>query len=689
MREANQNITGVEVQNIESQDAYTMLHQMVGSLSNGILAYKLPNYEILIFNDAAKSLFGCTEDDSPEHLRAVMKRIMPENGKAVFKAMNAIAKPGDSAEYIIRISQEDGSVKIAQAYTRQLQFQDGSHFILSCMQDITERSKLDELLKQERMQYRNALIKNSTFHCSFDVTEGLILREFITSEGMNPIQEFGLKLPVSYEKFTQKWIVKHKPEFISKESPDVLTQKGLLKRFENGETSIEIEYRNPKSNRYYRVTSLLSRNRENNHVYAFLISKETTELWREEQRKKQEILDAKAALEDAYAAANRANAAKSDFLSRMSHDIRTPMNAIIGMTAIADTHLDDPKRVKDCLEKIAVSGRHLLGLINEVLDMSKIESGKVDLIEEAFNLSDLIDNLLMMSKPQIMEKKHKLLVSNQGIEHAQVIGDGQRLQQTLMNMMSNAIKYTPDGGTIELTVSERPTHNVGIGSYEFVFQDNGIGMSQEFMKHMFDPFSRSDDERVAKIQGTGLGMAIARNIVRMMNGDIQVESELNKGSKITINISLKLQDTNKSISSEEKQKSLDTLFDDRFHGKRVLLVDDNELNSEIAGEVLDMAGLEVEYARNGQEALRQVEQVEAGYYDLIFMDIQMPIMDGYQAAKAIRALPGEYTQKVPIIAMTANAFAEDVRRALQAGMNEHIMKPIDFIQLKKMLQKWL
>lgn len=689
MQKANQNVTGLEVQNIESQDAHTMLTQMVGSLSNGILAYKLPNYEILIFNDAAKTLFGCTEDDSPEHLRAVMKRIMPENGRAVFKAMNAIAKPGDSAEYIIRISQEDGSVKIAQAYTRQLQFQDGTPFILSCMQDITERSKLDELLKQERMQYRNALIKNSTFHCSFDLTEGKILRNFITAEGRDPIQEFGLRLPASYEKFAQKWVEKDKPEFINKASMDVLTQKGLLKRFESGETSIELEYRNPKSNRYYRITALLSRNREDNHIYVFLIGKDTTELWKEEQRKKQEILDAKAALEDAYAAANRANAAKSDFLSRMSHDIRTPMNAIIGMTAIAENYLDKPDRVKDCLEKITVSSRHLLGLINEVLDMSKIESGKVDLIEEEFNLSDLIDNLLMMSKPQIMQKNHKLVVSNQGIKHAQVIGDGQRLQQTLMNMMSNAIKYTPDGGKIELTVSERPTHNVGIGSYEFVFQDNGIGMSQEFMKHLFDPFSRSDDERVAKIQGTGLGMAIARNIVRMMNGDIQVESALDQGSKITINISLKLQDTAKSVSTEEKEKSLDTLFDERFRGKRVLLVDDNELNSEIAGEVLDMAGLEVEFASNGQEALQRVEQAEDGYYDLIFMDIQMPIMNGYQAAKAIRALPGEYSRKVPIIAMTANAFAEDVRQALQAGMNEHITKPIDFVQLDNTLKKWL
>lgn len=689
MQEVNQDITKLEVQNIELHDAYTMLHQMVGSLSNGILAYKLPTYEILIFNDAAKSLFGCVEDDSREHLRAVMKRIMPENGRAVFKAMNAIARPGDSAEYVIRISQDDGSIKIAQAYTRQLQFQDGTPFILSCLQDITERSKLDELLRQERMQYRNALIRNSVFHFSFDVTEGKILREFITSDGENPMQELGLKPPISYDKCYHEWTSKRKPEFINSEMPDMLKRNTLLKRFENGETSLEVEYRNPKTNRYYRITALLSRNQENGHIYAFLIGKERTQFWKEEQRQKQEILEAKEALEAACAAANRANAAKSDFLSRMSHDIRTPMNAIIGMTAIADTYLDDPERVRDCLEKIAVSGRHLLGLINEILDMSKIESGKVDLIEEEFNLSDLLDNLLTMSNPQIVEKKHKLQVNNRGIEHVLVIGDGQRLLQTLMNMMGNAIKYTPEGGRIELTVSERPTHNAKIGSYEFIIQDNGIGMSQEFMQHMFDPFARSDDERVAKIEGTGLGMSIARNIVRMMNGDIQVESELNKGTKITITASLKLQDTDKAVSPEEKQSSLDTIFADRFKGKRVLLVEDNELNSEIAGEFLEMAGLKVEYAGNGREALQRMEEVEAGYYDLIFMDIQMPVMDGYQAAKAIRALPGEYAGKVPIIAMTANAFAEDVRRALRAGMNEHITKPIDIIQLKKALEKWL
>ncbi len=538
-------------------------------------------------------------------------------------------------------------------------------------------------------------------------------------------------------------------------------------------------------------------------------------------KEKQRELAQKEALQAAYEAANRANSAKTNFLASMSHDIRTPMNAIIGMTAIAGTHLDDKERVTDCLGKIAVSSKHLLRLINEVLDMSKIESGKLDLHDEEFSLSDLIDELLDMTKSQVKAKNQELVVSIRGIEHEKVIGDGQRIQQAFTNLMGNAIKYTPEGGRIALSISERPMNKPRVGCYEFIFEDNGIGMSHEFVDHIFEPFARATDSRVEKVQGTGLGMSITRSMVQMMNGDIKVESELNKGTKITVTIVLKLADVDESIRYEDfidlpilvadddeisceytcqildemgmkgewvlsgreaveavvarhkeerdffaviidwkmpemdgiettkairkrvgkevpiiiisaydwadielearaaganafiskplfksrmahlfnnllghnneegREASLDAIVQKSFTGKRALLVEDNELNAEIAGEILGMAGLTVDYAGDGKEALDIMTAVSDDYYDIIFMDIQMPVMNGYDATVAIRALPREYTKYVPIIAMTANAFTEDIHAAQNAGMNQHMAKPLDFEQLMGVLHKWL
>lgn len=527
-------------------------------------------------------------------------------------------------------------------------------------------------------------------------------------------------------------------------------------------------------------------------------------------------------LQDALEVANKASTAKSDFLSKMSHDIRTPMNAIIGMTAIAGAHLDDTERVKDALGKIASSSRYLLGLINEVLDMSKIESGAITLNEEAFNLSDLLNNLLIMVQPQIKQHGHNLEVHIQDIQHEDVLGDSLRIQQTFINIMGNAVKYTPDGGEISLAVRELPARSPKLAGYEFTFRDNGIGMSEEFKQRIFEPFSRAEDVRVSKIQGTGLGMAIAQNIVQQMNGSIQVESEQGKGSTFIVTIYLKLQEGRELDASElaelpvlvvdddpdacesvcellnqigmksegctsgkegveavrrtmgtpdqfyaaildwkmpdmdgvetakairklagdelpviilsaydwsdielearaagvdaflskpvfksglirqfkslkdeggkEDGKDKDQLHDIQdsdYTGRRALLVEDNDLNREIAREIMEMAGLQVEEAENGKEAVDKMFASEKGYYDIIFMDIQMPVMSGYDAAMAIRSLGRADSLSIPIIAMTANAFVEDVQAAKAAGMNEHLAKPIDFEKFSAILKKYL
>lgn len=408
---------------------------------------------------------------------------------------------------------------------------------------------------------------------------------------------------------------------------------------------------------------------------------------------------AQAALQEAYEAASQANKAKSEFFSRMSHDIRTPMNAIMGMTTIATNHIDDKERVMDALKKITVSGRHLLTLINEVLDMSKIESGKLELTEEELNVLEMVDNIVTIIQPQMGDKNQELKVSLDGVQHKYVVGDRLRIQQILVNIAGNAVKYTPEGGRVSLTVTEKETEQPQTGCFEFICEDNGIGMSSEFLERIFEPFSR-EDESHSSVQGTGLGLSIALNIVRMMGGDIKVESSQGKGSKFIVTLNLRFQEHTEnpdslsegamSADGEGGDASLSEMPDEKeFAGKNILLAEDNEINAEIATEILESMGLKVVHVWDGKEASDRLLASKQGDFDLVFMDIQMPVMDGYTAARLIRSQDREDLQNIPIIAMTANAFVEDVQSALAAGMNQHISKPLEMNQIIKALRKWL
>lgn len=555
--------------------------------------------------------------------------------------------------------------------------------------------------------------------------------------------------------------------------------------------------------------------KKNGAVSAFTIAiRNIDDLIRREE-KQREMLSL------AVSQAEAASHAKSDFLSRMSHDIRTPMNAILGMTAVAEMHINEKNRVMDALEKITISGKHLLGLINEVLDMSRIESGRVSLTEDCFNLSDTIENVLTVFQSQMKAKELTLNANIAKLEHEDVIGDEQHLQQIFMNILGNAVKFTPQGGSITINIEEKQSHIKGSGCYEFIFEDTGIGMEPEFIETIFEPFSRSANSSGSKIEGTGLGMSIAVNIARMMNGDIKVESTLGKGSKFTVTVHLKLDryiqedvalfaslsvlvvddeedacestceilrslgmeaeyvldgdSALKRIMEREESKGdysvividwkmpgkdgLETVKDIRrtvgahipiiilsaydwadveeeakeagadafiskpmfksrlirvlrnvlgqenqeetppdalenfrqqdYSNKRVLLVEDNEINIEVAQELLRVVGIQVETALNGQLAVERVTEKAPGYYDLIFMDIQMPVMNGYDAAKTIRSAGRKDLEQIPIIAMTADAFSDDVRKAIEAGMNDHISKPVDIGKLENVLERWV
>ena len=401
-----------------------------------------------------------------------------------------------------------------------------------------------------------------------------------------------------------------------------------------------------------------------------------------EQEYRKSLEQKNVALQLAVQRETKANLAKREFLFNMSHDIRTPMNAIIGFTALAQTHIDDRGQVEDYLKKISVSSQHLLSLINDVLDMSRIESGKVTLEAKPVHLPELVHELRDIVQAVVSEKDLSLTLDTVGVENEDVIADPLRLEQILINVLANAVKFTPDGGQISLWIVQKDTAPAGYADFEFHIKDNGIGMSEEFQKHIFEQFARERTSTVSKIQGTGLGMAITKSLVDMMGGRITVKSEQGKGSEFTISLRFPIGEAKTEQTPPAAKASASA-------GKKLLVVEDNELNLEIASTLLKEAGFEVDTAENGKIAVEKVEAASADRYDLILMDIQMPEMDGYEATRRIRALPDTKKAALPIVAMTANAFEDDRKNALRAGMNGHIAKPLDIQKLFQVLSELL
>lgn len=668
-------------------------------------------------------------------------------------------------------------------------------------------------------QYRHAIISEAVFVYNVNVSKNLIEQDFYEvrdGQMISVLPMVGLQAPCDADDFFFRW----SKEMVFPEDRELFIQtlntRHLLEAYERGETELIVEVETAGSDdapQILRYTILLTKDAESGDILALNNAKDITETRRKER-------DARRALLDAYEAADRASSAKTDFLSKMSHDIRTPLNAIIGMTAIAGTRLEDPEGVTECLGKISSASRHLLSLVNEVLDMSRIEAGTMSFNEENFNLFDMVDNLVRMTASEAEGKRQNVEIMAHDLVHENVMGDIMRIQQALMGVLTNSIRYTPEEGDIGISIVEKPSTQSHTGCYEFIIQDNGIGMSEEFLERIFEPFERAEDVRINKINGTGLGLTISRNIIQMMGGDIKIESEQGIGTIVTVTIPLKYReedqldklnlegrtvlvvddsrficestcvllqklgmkgewvlsgeeavarviekkqkgeelfailldwsmpgmnglDTAKAIrrhaqsevpiavvssfdwvdiemearvagidgyimkplyknrlintfkgflpkeDTQQHHSSLEEIGKKDYSEKRLLVVEDNDLNREIATEILSMTGVKIETAENGKEAVDMMMAAEPGYYDLILMDIQMPVMNGYDATCAIRAIEREDARRIPIVAMTANAFLEDVQKAKASGMNEHMMKPLDIEQLQKMLARWL
>lgn len=388
-------------------------------------------------------------------------------------------------------------------------------------------------------------------------------------------------------------------------------------------------------------------------------------------------------LEEALVKARAASDAKTNFLFNMSHDIRTPMNAVTGYTTLAKRHIEQPELVEDYLNKIELAGHNLLSLVNQVLEMARIESGKVTLEQTQINIVEKVNAMLTVVSANANIHGVNITGNVSEIKNADVITDDSRLNQVITNILGNAIKYTPEGGKITFTAMQKGLVREGYGRYVFITEDTGIGMSEEFLSHIFEEFSREHNTTVSGIQGTGLGMSIVKKIVDLMEGTVEIQSKLGKGTKVTIELPMKIVSKANNIENEKEDFAAD------FKGKKLLLVEDNEMNREIAADILGEVGFIVDMAEDGDIAVEKVNNSSPGEYFAVLMDVQMPRMNGYEATKMIRSLPDKNLSDVPIIAMTANAFIEDRQNALAAGMNDHLAKPISIPKLMETLSKYV
>ena len=652
-----------------------VLERVLDSINCGVLRYTFEDGEqkITLVNPAGWKLLGFEREDQCLHktLNDILPQIYPEDQIHVLTAHCSINKENDRRECEFRVADEEGGCRKLHALLQCLRSADGSQVLQVTLTDITLQYQIIEQKKQENEQIIHSLGSVYLTILQVDVCNDTyrVIKDEIHGDMMKP--------QGNYSQILGGWNRIRTSRKVPDDAVD-LSLDFFRKLYAKGKTSWEQDYSHyvPEENtqRYFRVVLLLTGEEELSYVTMAI--RDITEIHKRE-------LDEKEALRAACEASRQASRAKTDFLSNMSHDIRTPMNAIAGFTQILERHLDSPEILAENIEKIKKSSQILLDLINEVLDVSRIESGKVILDEQPVLLTELAEETADLIRPSITKHGHHL-VTEFNLPDGTFLGDALRIRQILMNLLSNAVKFTPDGGEIKfLAWEDEENESTKYRNIHFQIQDNGFGMTQEFQQHIFEPFERAPETE--SLQGTGLGMTITRNLIRLMNGMIQFTSEQGKGTCFHVIIPMKASDP---VEKQKEEELIDDAAPD-WSKRRILVVEDNELNMEITCTFLEETGVSFETAMNGKEALDKFEASPQGYYDLILMDVQMPVMNGYEATRRIRSSSHPDASRIPVIAMTANAFSEDIYAARQAGMNEHLSKPIEIAKMYSVLKNWL
>lgn len=658
------------------------LEKIFANIDCGVIQHTLDG-DILSINDAALKILGyeSKEDLQAAGFKMVAPSVVDEDKKKVYESIKSLKKEGDNVGVNYRVRHKNGEILHVLGDIKllvengELRYQ---RFLLDC----TEQKLEEKRVERSHMELVYALSIDYSLVCFFNLNTGIGMR--IQNSGTNGDLVDSI---FSGELYMEESLGRYINEFVYEADRDIMRQALSLKNLEAEIAENNIYYI------YYRVCI-------GDKILHYQIKAVRVGDWEEdkgivlgfrsvdaETRKDMEKRDL---LENALLQANNASKAKSTFLSNMSHDIRTPMNAIVGFTNLAIAHIDNKSQVEEYLEKIKTSGNHLLRLINNVLDMSRIESGKIQLEEKPCRLPDILESLHSILQSDINAKHMKFTIDTKKVVNEDIYCDVLRLNQVLLNLLSNSVKYTNNGGSVSMRVTEKEGAPKGYANYEFHIKDNGVGMSDEFLTHIFEPFEREKNSTQSKIQGTGLGMAITKNIVDMMGGTISVKSEQGVGTEFILSLMLRLYSNTEKMLSESAASGIkeeNARLTGSAHTGRILLVEDVELNQEVATAILSDAGFKVEVADNGKIAVDMLKNSEPGYYQLILMDVQMPVMNGYEAAKEIRGLDNDKLSSIPIIAMTANAFEEDKQEAIRCGMNGHIAKPIDVDNLFKTLGK--
>lgn len=789
------------------------LETIFNNIECGVMYHSLDGTQVMSANQAALDILGYTslEEMAADGFDMVSSAVVEEDRDGLLEKIKSLKEEGDSVSVEYRVRRKDGEIRYVMGNVKlmrekeELRYQ---RFLLDC----TARKLQEEENERRQAALVQALSIDYRIVCFFDLENGTGQPLRVEEDSRQFLEAFERKLSFqeSMEFYIQEYVCEEDRDMVRQAVSEDKIEQGLL---EGKQYHVNFRTKGsgvPEYNQMKIVRAGLAEERRSIVLGIRSVDKEI-----------RSEMEQRGHLKDALMQANRASKAKSVFLSNMSHDIRTPMNAIVGFTSLAMKHIDNRDRMEEYLKKIMTSGNHLLSLINDVLDMSRIESGKIRLEEKACSLPEILHGICNIVQADVHAKQLELHVDTMDIRNEDIFCDKLRLNQVLLNLLGNAVKYTGAGGAINMRITEKAGAPEGYATYEFSIKDNGVGMSAEFVEHIFEPFEREMNSTVSGIQGTGLGMAITKNIVDMMNGTIEVESELGEGSTFTVSFTFQIREKEKeeqdipelkncralvvdddfntcdsvsymlgqiglraewTLSGKEavlrtKQASMrkdgylvyiiDWLLPDmngievtrrvrqmmgddvpvivltaydwsdieeeakeagvtafcskplfmselrdclrtvigleeadeveqvsgtvQFKAGRILLAEDNELNQEIAVEILDSAGFKTEVAENGKIAVEMLEKSSPGYYQLVLMDVQMPVMNGYEAVREIRQLENQKLASVPVIAMTANAFEEDKQEALRNGMDGHIAKPINieilFNTLNKVLSK--